>query len=139
MKRPLYISILAVILPVVSFAEPRNAGKSDNPRLDTVEKCRAYREAWNASAQEDVKTLTVRQLIDRSEQMINCPTRVDVDPLKEGTSAAKAVDEVIRYSSYAILSSAYRQEVIARLTAFLETKRLSRVFILEDESSHSTK
>lgn len=139
MKTSIYISALAFVLVIPSFGGPFHAGNGNNPRLDTVEKCRAYREAWNASADEDIKNLTVRQLLDRSEQMINCARRVDVNPIKPEMTPTSALDVLMGASSYAILSSAYQREVIARLTAFLERKRLLEAFILQDETNHSAK
>jgi hypothetical protein len=133
------ICIFACVPAVAWFAGPLDADTANNPKLDTVEKCRAYREAWNASGQEDVRTLTVRQLLDRSEQMMNCPMRVDVHPLNAEMSTTEALDELTRSPSYAILSSAYQREVIDRLTRFLERKGLSKAFVSEDETSRGPK
>jgi hypothetical protein len=133
------VCILVCILAVACFAGLLAADTANVPKLDTVEKCRAYREASNASAQEDVKTLTVRQLLDRSEQMMNCPLNVDVQPLKAGMPTTEAMQEVTRHSSYAILSSGYQHEVIARLTWFLERRGLTKGFLSEDEKSLSPK
>jgi hypothetical protein len=114
------------------FAQsPKRA--SDEPQLDTIEKCRAYREAWNASAIEDQGNLTVRQLLYRSDQMFNCGAKIDGTPFKEGMSSDEALKLSIAHQSYAILSSNYEHTVIYRLTRFLEKKGLSATFVAEDE------
>lgn len=107
--------------------------RSDEPKLDTIEKCRSYREAWNASAIDDQASLTVRQLIYRSDQMFNCGAKIDGTPFKEGMSSDEALKLCIEHQSYAILSSNYEHEVIYRLTWFLQKKGLSAAFVAEDE------
>jgi len=114
------------------FGQPPKRA-SDEPQLDTVEKCRAYREAWNASAIEDQGSLTVRQLLYRSDQMLNCGAKIDGKPFKEGMSSDEALKICIEHQSYAILSSNYEHAVIYRLTWFLQKKGLSDAFVAEDE------
>lgn len=106
---------------------------SDEPQLDTVEKCRAYREAWNASAIEDQANLAVRQLLYRSDQMFNCGSKIDGTPFKEGMSSDEALKLSIEHQSYAILSSNYEHTVIYRFTQFLEKRGLSAAFVADDE------
>ena len=114
------------------FGQPPKRA-SDEPQLDTIEKCRAYREAWNASAIEDQANLTVRQLLYRSDQMFNCGAKIDGTPFKEGMSSDEALKLIIEHQSYAILSSNYEHTVIYRLTGFLEKRGLSSAFVAEDE------
>jgi hypothetical protein len=106
---------------------------TEEPQLDTVEKCRAYREAWNASAIEDQANLTVRQLLNRSDQMFNCGAKIDGTPFKVGMPNNEALKLSIEHQSYAILSSNYERTVIYRFTRFLEKRGLSSAFVAEDE------
>ena len=110
------------------FAQPPKRA-SDEPQLETIEKCRAYRDAWNASAIEDQESLTVRQLIYRSDQMFNCGAKIDGKPFKEDMSSNEALKICIEHQSYAVLSSSYVHAVIHRLTWFLEKKGLSVLWL----------
>lgn len=101
---------------------------SDEPKLDTIEKCRSYREAWNASAKDDQDSLTVRELIYRSDQMMNCGAKIDVRPFKEGMSSSEMLNLCLENQSYAILSSSYEHTAIYRLSWFIDKKGLSAAF-----------
>jgi hypothetical protein len=102
--------------------------------LKTIPACRAYRDAWVTSTDEDTAHLTVKGLLHRADQMMVCGKDIDANPLKAGMTHEEALNEAIRNLGYATVALAYNQEAFNRAAWFIENKHLTHEFITDDEN-----
>jgi len=107
---------------------------SSAQEVRTVAQCRAYREAWRTSMDTDIKNLTVRELLQRAEQMMTCGREIDSNPFQAGMTHGQALDIAMGETSYAILAADYYQEAFDRAAWYIDKRGLSKDFIAEDES-----
>ncbi len=124
MKFWLMLLALAAFSVVPSFAQ----------EINTVESCRADRQAWITTAEQDFKKLLVAELIQRGDQMIKCAREIDNEPLTAGITYKDALKVMTEHQSYAILTAGYRQEVMMRALWFIDNKRLSSEFTAADKN-----
>jgi hypothetical protein len=107
--------------------------------VKTVAQCRAYREAWLTSRDTDTKSLPVRELLLRGEQMITCAKEIDAKPLETGMTYKEGLDVVAKQIGYAGLAETYFQEAFGRAAWFIQKKNLTKEFIAEDEVSKTVR
>jgi hypothetical protein len=128
MKRNLVFSVLVVlVVTATSFGQ----------ELNTVALCRAYREAWIASADSDVKHLSIKELVHRADQMMTCGKQIDGRPLTAEMTQDDALKTMIENLGYATLSSAYYDEAFHRAAWFIDSKTLMREFLTADGKAES--
>lgn len=123
--------ILLPILALVASASSCGAAQE----LKTVSECRNYREAWFTSENNDIRALSARELVSRAQEMMICARDIDKEPFEQGMTCDDAIKAGV-FNTYAILSSAYYEEVYRRATSFLDRKNLSTAFITDDAKRH---
>jgi hypothetical protein len=106
--------------------------------LKTVAECRAYRDAWQTSTQNDSERLPVKELLHRADQMKACGKEIDSNPFKSGMTQDEALNVAIATAGYAILASLYYQEAFTRAAWFIHGKHLTDEFITSDSSGGGT-
>jgi hypothetical protein len=111
-----------------------SAGLCSAQEIKTVEACRAYREAWLTSADEDARRLPVRELFQRANQMMTCGKEIDAKPFTVGMSTNDGIKTAIEFSGCAILASLYLQEAFTRASWFIDNKRLTPEFLAADSN-----
>jgi hypothetical protein len=124
------MKVYLVLLTLAAFS----AGPSSAQEIKTVATCRAYREAWLTSADKDVRQLSVRELVQRANQMMTCGKDIDSQPFTARMTMDDAVKMEVEQSGYPILASAYLQEAFARASWFIENKRLTAEFLAADSN-----
>ena len=67
--------------------------------------------------------------------MMICARDIDKEPFEQGMTCDDAIKAGV-FNTYAILSSAYYEEVYRRATSFLDRKNLSTAFIADDAKRH---
>jgi hypothetical protein len=102
---------------------------SSSQEINTIEACRAYREAWFTSTADDVKRLPVTQLVHRAEQMMTCAKEIDTKPVSANMTADDAAKALIANSGYPILAVVYYQEAYNRAAWFIDSKHLTQEFV----------
>ncbi len=119
-----------VLLTLVAFS----AGPSSAQETKTVATCRAYREAWLTSTDKDLQQLSVREFVQRANQMMACAQSIDNQPFTAGMSMDEALKLAVAQAGYAILASAYLQEAFTRASWFIDNKGLSSEFLTADRN-----
>jgi hypothetical protein len=107
--------------------------------LKTIETCRAYRAAWFTTANDDIKRLSIKELIHRGEQLLSCQRDVDPDPVKAKMTEDEARKTVLEWIVYPQLTAIYYHEALERATWFIDNKGLMAEFIAKDKSGEIVK
>ena len=123
-------TVYLVLLTLAAFS----AGPCSAQEIKTVGASRAYREAWYTSLDEDVRRLSVRELVQRANQMMMCGKEIDNQPFTTGMPMDGAVKMGLDQLGYPILSSRYMQEAFNRASWFIENKRLTVEFLAADRN-----
>jgi hypothetical protein len=108
------------------------AGLCSGEAIKTVGACRAHREAWYTSVGEDVRRLSVGELVQRANQMMTCAKEIDNQPFTAGMTAKDMMKMWQEVLGYPTLSSRYLEEAFSRASWFMEDKRLTREFLTAD-------
>jgi hypothetical protein len=103
--------------------------------LTTVKLCRAYRDAWNASFNDELPHLTIAELVKRSEQIDNCERQIDREPSLVGMTHEEALVSVVSTRNYLGLSRGYYYELFRRMTEYMENNRLLDGFLNADNKN----
>jgi hypothetical protein len=123
-------AVYLVWLTLTAFS----AGPSFAREIKTVATCRAYREAWLTSADKDIQQLSVRELVQRANQMMTCAKEIDTQPFTAAMTMDDAVKRGVEQTGYPILASAYLQEAFTRASWFIDNKRLTPEFLATDSN-----
>lgn len=123
-------TVYLVLLTLAAFS----AGPCSAQEIKTVGACRAYREAWYTSVDEDVRRLSVRELVQRANQMMMCGKEIDNQPFTTGMTMDGAVKMGLDQLGYPILSSRYMQEAFNRASWFIENRGLTVEFLAADRN-----
>lgn len=126
-----YISLLtkAFVVAAVLLSALLCSGQG----LKTITECRAYREAWMASAEDDVKHLPVRELLRRTDELMTCAKETDAKPIESGMTQDEAFKALTAHVGYATLALAYSQQAFNRAAWFIDSRNLTHDFITADE------
>jgi hypothetical protein len=103
--------------------------------LTTIELCRAYRDAWNTSFNDELPHLTVAELMKRSKQIDNCVTQIDKEPNLVGMKYEEALRSVASTRNYLWLSKGYYYELFRRMGEYMVNNRLIDGFLNADNKS----
>jgi hypothetical protein len=102
--------------------------------IKTVAECRAHREAWYTSADDDVKRLSVKELLNRAKHMITCGKEIDGKPIKADMAQEEGLNTSINDLGYPVLASTYYQEAFYRAAWFIDKKHLTSEFLADDKN-----
>jgi len=102
--------------------------------IKRIDQCRAYREAWHSSADQDTQHLPVKELVQRAEQMIVCGKEIDAKPVEATMTPSEAVTAVIGHVGYAALAAFYYKEAFNRAAWFIDNKKLTAEFIANEKT-----
>jgi hypothetical protein len=102
--------------------------------LKTVKQCRTYRDAWNASFNDEIPHLAVADLVHRAEQVDNCVEQVDKEPNLTGLSLAEGLERVASTRNYYQLSRGYYYELFRRMSEYMDKNRLLDGFLDADKN-----
>jgi len=129
-KEKVFMKVVYLVLTLAAFS----TGPSSAQEIKTIATCRAYREAWFTSEDKDIRRLSVREIVQRADQMMTCGKNIDTQPFTAGMTIDDAVKIGVEQLGYSILASAYLHEPFARASWFIENKRLTPEFLAADSS-----
>ena len=103
--------------------------------LTSVKQCRAYRDAWIASFNDELPHLAVATLVKRSKQIDDCKNQIDKEPNLAGMTPMEALESVASTRKYLELSRGYYYELFRRTSEYMEDNGLLDGFLNADDKS----